>query len=207
MVNKRQGNHAQHSPERPGPELVAFSNHMLDVVVHLRALMLGYHHAHVNARGPNFASDHALFQRLYAGTDEEGAVTPLDDIDAVMEKWKGLLGPEAHLDAATVAQQMALLLARAKNLAGDTLLQWFISTEHDLQFLLRRTLELAKQATGYEIDGVENLLQGIADRRQTNIYLLQQRKEKGAAVVNGYLQAEANYWPDDPASLSRRPLF
>lgn len=185
--------------ERPGPELARLSRSMLELVAHLRALMLTYHHAHVNAQGPSYYGDHLLLQRLYKGTEEavENGTSPLDEIDAVMEKWKGLVGPKAHVDAAAVAQEMALLARRQHQLAGDKLLRWFLSTENDLQYLLRRILEEAPAAVGYEIDGLSNLLQGIADRRQTNIYLLQQRLEKGAEVVAGYLQAEMNVWPDE----------
>lgn len=186
--------------ERPGPELAQFSRQFLEVLVHLEALMTAYHFAHVNAKGPSYYSDHLLLQRLYAGTGEDGTTTPLDEIDSVMEKWKGLLGPGAHLDAAAVADEVVRLLRGQHLLAGDKLLKWLLSTEHNLQYLLRDTLEKAPAAVGYEIDGVENLLQGIADRRQTNIYLLQQRLNGNAKEVSGFLAAEQGIW-DGPDEL------
>lgn len=190
--------------ERPGPELVLFSRSMLELLTHLHALMFGYHVAHVNVRGANYYGDHLLLQRLYKGDDESDGGTPLDEIDAVMEKWKGLMGPDAHLDAAMIAKEAALILGRAHMLSGDKLLRWFHSTEHDLQYLIKEILEKqAPPAIGYESEGLSNLLQGIADRRQTNIYLLQQRLAGGPGAVSGYLQAEAGIWDDEDHSPPR----
>jgi len=150
--------------------------YLVDLIAALRVLNLAYHHAHTLASGPNFAGDHALLQRLYFGEDEDGADSPILEIDTVMEKLQGLL-PRAPLYADEIA--FAVADAFQQNKAPDTVdgrFQQLLRFEKGLQGVLVDAI--AHFESEVPDPGVANMLQTIVDDRQTNIYLLQQRLGK-----------------------------
>lgn len=144
------------------------------VVGILRSLNLLYHHLHVNAEGPPYYGDHLLLQRLYEGEDsgEEAGTSPIDEIDAVMERIAGLTGGEP-VSLGLVLEHMNLYLKGTEN---GSLWQ-----AQRLEYKLQDQLESissfleGQRVLGPMKDGVLNLLQGVADAHQTNIYLLEKR--------------------------------
>lgn len=160
--------------------MARLSNELIEMIGILRALNLAYHHAHVNASGQNYYADHQLLQRLYFGEANDGA--PILEIDSVMERLRGL-DPEAPMDPQAVAAWTSQLLgekfARGVNWRG------LIELEVELEKLiagLGEAVESGKvQVAPYLRDGLINLLQDIADKHETNIYLIQQRLAQGSA--------------------------
>lgn len=159
------------------------STELTNLIAILRALNLAYHHAHVNASGPTFAGDHQLLQRLYFGEDNNGA--PILEIDSVMERLRGL-DQDAQLDPTMIAEMSARILE--DHFGEGANWQALLDLEVMLQAAiaeLGEDLETGKTKVARRyLDGLVNLLQGIADRHQTNVYLIQQRLR--AAATTGH---------------------
>lgn len=138
------------------------------ILVHLRYVSMLHQTAHWTAKGDPFYGDHNLFERLYNAT--------LHEIDKVAEKAVGL-GTAANVD-------LRVQLAQLSQLAS----------EHQTATLPQRS-DLAKKSLAAEVafltclstmlqqmrdqrcvtDGIENMLQGIADVHEGHVYLLKQR--------------------------------
>jgi DNA-binding ferritin-like protein len=127
-----------------------------DVLAILQAQRWLYHTLHWQAAGPNFAGQHALFERLYSSLPEQ--------YDALAEKLVAASGAEA-------VEPVGAILASAGHLAkwqGDPMSAG-LASEADLSAAILVALnETAADA------GMTNFLQGLADEHQTNVYLLQQ---------------------------------
>jgi len=145
----------------------------VDVIAILRTLNLVYHHAHIQADGPNFAGDHALLQRLYLGEGEDNCCGPILEIDGVMERLQGIY-PEHPLAPREVAEGVNATIGKRKFGAGvESYLRFLLGLELRLQERLGEAIRLFEQEVPNP--GVANLFQTLADNHQVNLYLLQQR--------------------------------
>lgn len=136
------------------------------LVATLRALYQLHQAHHWQSSGPNYFADHQLYERLYTPIPEE--------IDAVAERTVGL------------GDAMAVSSALQARLTDATLQAWASAKPGGSAGQARAALSLMAEMTLLdEIDGilrlqgvsngVQNLLQGIADKHESNVYLLQQR--------------------------------
>jgi DNA-binding ferritin-like protein len=136
----------------------------------LRAIAGVAQSAHWQAYGSNYYSDHLLFERIYKTADA--------DVDALAEKIVGYARRPDCVDA----RVQALLVAKitetiVKTSTGEERLLTpeehvlcLLSAEEALVDLIWDACEHVEYSPG-----VENLLQGIADKHEQSIYLLRQR--------------------------------
>ena len=139
------------------------------VLVHLRALSMVHQVNHWQSRGDPFFGDHLLFERLYTSTAEE--------IDRVAERAVGAGGPE-NVDLQGQLMH-ALMIVESLGGHGTIPVQAELakrSLAAELGFL--HCIDLAvcsMRETGTLTRGVDNLLGGIEDAHEANVYLLKQR--------------------------------
>jgi hypothetical protein len=136
----------------------------------LRAVYQLHQAHHWQSRGKSYYADHLLYQRLYEEI--------LPEIDAVAERVVGLSRDPRLVDPSRQAQATQVILegfkeseaATAENVP-PTEAAVMASLEAEMQLLRQIDALLATQAS----NGVQNLLQGIADKHEGHVYLLQQR--------------------------------
>jgi DNA-binding ferritin-like protein len=144
------------------------------VLVHLRHLAMLHQTHHWTAMGDPFYGDHLLFERMYNKSVEE--------IDAVAEKAVGM-GNERNVNMALQATQ----LARLTNAYGAT------GSVPQARELALRSLQAetsfvtvvdamcnSMKDQGTCTQGIENMLQGIADSHESHFYLLKRRLSNAA---------------------------
>jgi DNA-binding ferritin-like protein len=132
------------------------------LLVLLRAVHWSHWTSHWVAKGSGFYQDHLLFQRFYEAMPKE--------IDAMAEKTVEVEGEEA-VGAYDQAYEMARILAALQN--DDDLLQRALRAEITLLAEIEHTTN-AMRHLGRSA-GVENMLQGLSDAHETNLYLLKRR--------------------------------
>lgn len=154
---------------------------MAAILSFIRALTGMYQHMHWRTHGEVYYADHLLFNRLYDETygnidsvaertiglfNDSHAIGPVEDFEKVLELLKSFGAdqgkPELFPIKALGAEKMFL----------DAIAQ------------TRKILESEDILT----DGVDNLLQGIADLHESHTYLLQQRtnEKRGTMLVKLY---------------------
>lgn len=137
----------------------------------LQALYLLHQSAHWQSSGPTYYGDHLLFERLYKPIAKE--------VDAVGERAVGLGSPLLVCPITTATLSAQLLQRWGKRHAPPEtpleLAALSLRAERELLAAVDEALALSKAS-----DGVQNLLQGIADTHEGNVYLLQQRLVRGA---------------------------
>jgi DNA-binding ferritin-like protein len=119
---------------------------------------------HWQVNGTTFFGDHLLFDRLYG----EAA----SDIDPLAEKAVGI-GGKISVDMSKRCEQVACLLDEYTSLGG-AMFSVSLDVEHGYMNALEHVLN-ALQSTSMLTLGVENMLQGILDKHEGLVYLLNQR--------------------------------
>lgn len=123
---------------------------------------------HWQTRGPNYYSDHLLFERLYSES--------VPFVDQVAERAVGLGGValvSPFLQASLVQVLMALWGLESASAPLD-----FVAVSLEVERCLVDCIEEVRatmEDRGALTSGTDNLLQGIADKHEELIYLLQQR--------------------------------
>lgn len=154
-------------PAMPAPqnlEPVVLSEVLSDLLAYTRALADVEQSFHWRTSGPSFYSDHLLFERLYGGT--------YADIDGMAEKLMGLTGAKECLSPLTQAAKVVQIV-QEMGLSEDPaqFTKDCLRVEQALVAVISATLDVCQaQMT----DGLENFLQGIADKHEGHIYLLRQ---------------------------------
>lgn len=135
-----------------------------DLLSYVRAVAQAERSFHWRTRGPAFYGDHLMFERVYNGTAA--------DVDPIAEKLLGLTNSQDSLCPATLAAKTAQILANM-NLSTDPKLfaSEALRIEKTLIDLITATLQVCSEQM---TDGLENLLQGMADKHEGHVYLLQQ---------------------------------
>jgi len=139
------------------------------LIVYLKFLAAVHQNHHWITKGDPFYGDHLLFQRLYEGV--------LEDIDSLAEKSIGL-GSTAGVDLVLQTSQvmklvqgygMASTVPQSTELAKRSYLA-------EMNFI-KAAAYLAEclKECGLMTRGLDNLLAGIEDRHESNVYLLKQR--------------------------------
>lgn len=146
------------------PDAVGIPVSLASVAVVLRAVGLSHQAAHWQTKGTTFYSDHLLFKRIYKAIPKE--------LDSISEKIVALGDPilVCPIRSSQLALELLGVFGRVC-VVPDSEKLVALSLAAELGFL--RVLETATQAA--TTDGVENLLQSIADKHESHVYLLQQR--------------------------------
>ena len=139
------------------------------MLVYLRYLAMIHQNHHWVTKGDPFYGDHLLYQRLYAGVNEE--------IDTVAEKAIGL-GSTANVDIMLQTKQIMSLvqgygmtstLPQPSDLARR-------SYQAEMSFL-KATSHIVEHIKdcGMMTRGLDNMIAGIEDAHESSIFLLKQR--------------------------------
>jgi len=153
--------------EEAAPDAESMAHSLASVAVTLRAVYLMHQAAHWQTKGPSFVGDHKLFGDLYDAT--------LDEIDMVSERAVGLGDPLLVCPLKTTQLALELLEAFGRECDvpdADKLVQLSLEAERGLLQVIASAMK------GDMTDGAQNLLQGVADKHETHVYLLQQRLKK-----------------------------
>ena len=139
------------------------------LLVYLRHLSFIHQNHHWVSKGEPFYGDHLLFQRLYAGVAE--------DIDTLAEKAIGL-GSTANVALPLHTMQLNKLLQNYGMTAtlpqGADLARRSYAAEMNFLKVADHMAEHMKECC-LMTRGLDNMLQGIEDRHEGNVYLLKQR--------------------------------
>lgn len=142
---------------------------------YLQAISLLHQTAHWNTSGETSYGDHLLFQRLYEESQEF--------IDQVAERAVGS-GSVSGINATAHAGLMAKCL---KGLQWNGLDRIAVSLKAELSCLKLIPLVISKLGQeGRLTPGISNLLEGLADRHETFVYLLQQRTKRPKNTFYSY---------------------
>jgi DNA-binding ferritin-like protein len=114
---------------------------------------------HWHSSGANFYSSHLLFQRLYEST--------LEQIDSCAEKFIGVLG-EHSVDLSLQAQLVCNIILKYKDKKG---FEQSLEIEKDFQKLITETKKCFIDECKMT-EGLLDMLAGLANEHETNIYLL-----------------------------------
>jgi len=143
--------------------------HLSVLLAHLKFLYSVHQNHHWITKGDPFYGDHLLFQRLYEST--------LEDIDSVAEKAIGL-GSTANVDLVLQTAQLQKLVqgyGMTSTLPQPTeLAKRSYLAEMNFLKVAAYLAECLKEC-GLMTRGLDNLLAGIEDKHESNIYLLKQR--------------------------------
>jgi len=145
-------------------EAVSGSGQLHVVLTALRKLYFAHWTAHWMSKGKNFYGDHDLFSRLYNGIANE--------IDSLAEKMVDMYGEDS---VRLGAGMRALAMATSDwDESGEDMARRCLEAEREFQQTLKdayRRLESIGRLTL----GLDNFLQGIADKHETHTYLLGRR--------------------------------
>jgi DNA-binding ferritin-like protein len=130
----------------------------------LRAVQIVHHTAHWQVRGEEFYGDHLLFERLYSSID--------DEFDTLAEKIVAMYGSDA-VGAADQIKRIANVVERACDTTSD-LHKRSLMVEEGLQTVLEAVRDHMRKENALSM-GMDNFLQGLGDKHETAVYLLQQR--------------------------------
>lgn len=140
------------------------------VLSFLRAAAFVHQTHHWLTRGPNFYGDHQLFERLYTETQE--------GIDQLAEKIVG--SSDVGLSAIVQSWMMNSIVAHACAEQVDVPPDGMVSVSLSIEVGVLKALESAKNGLSAEESlspGTSNLFDGVYDKHESFIYLLQQRAE------------------------------
>ena len=141
-----------------------------NVLAHLRAIHWIAWTAHWVASGPNYYGDHLLLQRLYSG--DGGGPDIEAAIDTLGEKMVSHFGVDSVNPSVLGAKAQSLVQQAAEGTAGR--FQALLALEQSLQHAIRAAWK-ANQSSAAMSLGVDDYLMGLANERETAIYLLQRR--------------------------------
>jgi DNA-binding ferritin-like protein len=137
---------------------------LTQILAHLRAQHWNYWTTHWQVKGKAFYGDHLLFERLY------GAELAIE-IDTLAEKLVGYFGSES-VTAAPQIQQAASWVSFWAEIQCPY--QRGLKSEKDFQIIVAKAYDVLKGSAEMTL-GLDDFLMAMANRHETNIYLLQQR--------------------------------
>ena len=147
------------------PKAPIIGKSLASLATALEALYLLHQSAHWQTRGASYYGDHLMFQRLYKGIDKE--------IDSLGERAVAMGSPllVCPITTAHLSAKVLPLWGKGHSLdSPEKLVMLSLNAEKSVLEAVASAM-----ATASPSDGVQNLLQGIADAHEGNIYLLQQR--------------------------------
>jgi DNA-binding ferritin-like protein len=146
------------------------------VLVYLKFLATVHENHHWTCMGDPFYGDHLLFSRLYEAVDAE--------IDPVAEKAVGL-GCTSNVNPQIIHSQVLKLLSGVGS--GSTIPQSSDLARKSLMVELNflkvvDSCRSSLEECGLLTNGVDNMLQDIADKHEGHVYLLKQRCANSAMI-------------------------
>jgi DNA-binding ferritin-like protein len=128
----------------------------------LRVIYLVHQHGHWKSFGPEFFSDHKMFESLY-----ESASSRVDDM---VERLIGIYGPEAFIDTEMISKMSELNKFNSNNAVENSLEaeKLFIQYAEDTY---NRIKELGEMTLG-----LDDLIMSQVSDAEKSIYFLKQRK-------------------------------
>lgn len=145
----------------------------LAVLAHLRALQWLAWTAHWQSKGPNFYGMHLLLERLYTGKGEDFSGPNIEEqTDELGERIIAHFG-NSSINPIQLNNQMTELLKVAATSSTDPACQ-LLCLERSLQQAIKVAWDLEQQAGSNRSLGLDDYLMGLANDRETAIYLLQQ---------------------------------
>lgn len=131
----------------------------------LRLLAMYYQTAHWQVKGSLFYQDHLLFERLYNAVNEE--------IDGVAERAVGFTGDRSTVNLNESLKLMAEASIKLPFECSENIhyVTAALALEKDL-------LDYLEKNQDYGSAGVKDLLAGLANAHESNVYLLKQRLAK-----------------------------
>jgi DNA-binding ferritin-like protein len=142
----------------------AEGNPLVELLGVLQAAALVHQSHHWNASGPSFYGDHLLFERLYTET--------LEGIDAIAERAARRVGRTVRIDPIEQTQIMLRCLAKLPVPGAGSPSELSLLIEGVVLDALK---EAKAKLEDWLTDGTSNLLDGLADKHEGFVYLLQQR--------------------------------
>jgi len=130
------------------------------ILAALKAIHWHAWNTHWNAAGPQFYSDHELFQRLYEGASPNIQA----QMDGLAER---IIGLGHKVNEFGVDRRANDILSEIK---GVSLVEGALILEQLFQKMIKKALPLVKNSTI-----LDNYLRTMADERSAAIYLLRQR--------------------------------
>ena len=139
------------------------------VLVHLKFLAEVHQNHHWTCMGDPYYGDHLLFQRLYDGVKGE--------IDLVAEKAVGM-GSTSNVDLSLTTSQLLKLVSEYKSFTTiphpTDLVRRSLTAEMNFIKVVDQMIDCLEEC-GMLTNGIDNMLQGIADTHESHVYLLKQR--------------------------------
>lgn len=143
------------------------------IVVKLRYLAMVHQTHHWTAKGDPFYGDHLLFQRLYDSVNEE--------IDKVAEKAVGLGGVD-NVSLPLTGMLLSKLCSEYESEmtmpSANSLVKRSLAAEVDFLRCMATCVDSLRNS-GMMTRGLDNMLAGIEDSHEGNVYLLKQRSSNG----------------------------
>jgi len=143
------------------------------MLVHLKFLAMVHQNHHWTAKGDSFYGDHKLFEELYDHT--------VDEIDSIAERAIGL-GTTANVDLVLQTAQLQRLVhgyGMSQTVPQSTeLAKRSLIAEMNFIAVVAQLVSTMKENCIFS-DGTANLIAGIQDNHERNVYLLKQRCTRG----------------------------
>lgn len=125
---------------------------------------------HWNTKGANYYADHLLFERLYKDS--------VEFVDGLAEKALGLQDTPQISAAQQARDILAFLEFFGQGNTPDEMVAISLRAEQTCLEVLSQVLEV-RELQGSLSPGLSNMLEGIADKHEEFVYLLQQRSGQG----------------------------
>jgi DNA-binding ferritin-like protein len=125
----------------------------------LKAIAAIHQHNHWTAHGSTFYSDHLLYERIYASTQE--------DIDTVAEKLIGVYGEEC-VDFSLQAKLSSDVQLKFRDKQP---LERSLAVEEEFCLLSKKIYDDLRKAEKLTL-GVDDMIMSICSKHETSIYLL-----------------------------------
>jgi DNA-binding ferritin-like protein len=129
---------------------------------------------HWSTRGAVFYADHLLFERLYNES--------LEFVDQVAERAVGI-GQPGNILAVDQARLILSFVSVPPPLSPDDMVRLSLGLETSVLKAVDLTIE-AMESNGTMSHGISNLLEGVADKHESFVYLLRQRSVQETAAYS-----------------------
>ncbi len=145
------------------------------ILATLQAAALVHQTNHWSVRGNTFYGDHLLFQRLYSESQEF--------VDQIAERAIGS-GEVAWIDAVALSQATTAMMKffasspSFSELEVSDRVSVSLAAEFFVLGELKHTIE-RYESEGRLTPGISNLLEGVADKHESFVYLLKQSSQNG----------------------------
>lgn len=141
------------------------------LLAYLKAALHVHQTHHWQTSGKSYYADHLLFERIYDESE--------DFVDELAEKAVGLGSIELVdcLKQSELVHEIITSICKSTKDSPDEMVAKSLAVEEALLELVKKTIDNLEYDDKLS-HGISNLLEGIADKHETFVYLLKQRNEK-----------------------------